>query len=182
MTTEEEHYRSGPAFFNFFCRDLPPAPDKRQRPPTNVLPQEDEEEIIVGHAHYFEDKELYISHDERPQVIQRTPPAMRQKIREAHMTGPGPPHVEAVRDQRENALRYVAEFVEDLISALLSNLSRDDGTLDQAREFLRAEFRSDDIPEGFPPQSFKCLKPFVVGVDDPNNPAALGSADFWRPQ
>eukprot|EP00959_Pyramimonas_sp_CCMP1952_P200623 4196285-Pyramimonas_sp.AAC.1 len=98
------------------------------------------------------------------------------------MTGPVPPHVEAVRNQRENTLRYVAEFVEDRVFALLSNLSRDDGTFDQAREFLRAEFHSDDIPEGLTPQSFKCLIPLVVGGDDPNNPAALGSTDLWRPQ
>eukprot|EP00959_Pyramimonas_sp_CCMP1952_P274298 5733473-Pyramimonas_sp.AAC.1 len=75
---------------------------------------------------------------------------MRQKVREAHMTGPVLPHVEAIRNQRDNTLRYVAEFVEDLISALLSNLSRDE--------------------------------PLVVGVDDPYNPDALGSADFWRLQ
>eukprot|EP00959_Pyramimonas_sp_CCMP1952_P199427 4171353-Pyramimonas_sp.AAC.1 len=76
---------------------------------------------------------------------------MRQKIREAHMTGPVPSHVEAVRNRRENTLRYVAEFVEDPIFALLSNLSRGDGTFDQAREFLRAEFHSDDISNGFTP-------------------------------
>eukprot|EP00959_Pyramimonas_sp_CCMP1952_P408030 8551134-Pyramimonas_sp.AAC.1 len=107
---------------------------------------------------------------------------MRQKIREAHMTGPVPPHAEAVRNQRENTLTYVAEFVEDPIFALLSKLSRDDGTFDQARDFPRAEFHSDDIPGGFTLQPFKCLKPLVVGADDPNSPAALGSTDCWRPQ
>eukprot|EP00959_Pyramimonas_sp_CCMP1952_P421185 8823174-Pyramimonas_sp.AAC.1 len=77
------------------------------------------------------------------------------------MTGPVPPRVEAIRNQRNNALRYIAEF---------------------AREFLRAEFYSNDIPDGFTFQSFKCLKPSVVGAGDPNAPAALDSADFWRPQ
>eukprot|EP00959_Pyramimonas_sp_CCMP1952_P101937 2131830-Pyramimonas_sp.AAC.1 len=97
---------------------------------------------------------------------------MRQNIQEAHMAGPVPPHVEAVRNQRrENTFRYVAEFVEDLIFALLSKLSRDDSTFDQARESLRAEFHSDEIPKGFTFQSCECLKPLVVGVDD-----------FWRPQ
>eukprot|EP00959_Pyramimonas_sp_CCMP1952_P464963 9487481-Pyramimonas_sp.AAC.1 len=56
------------------------------------------------------------------------------------------------------------------------------GTFDQARDFLRAEFYSDDIPSGFDPQSFKVLTPLVAGVTDRENPAALGNADFWRPQ
>eukprot|EP00959_Pyramimonas_sp_CCMP1952_P365113 7645653-Pyramimonas_sp.AAC.1 len=57
---------------------------------------------------------------------------MRQKVREAHMTGPVPPHVEAMRKQRDNTLRYVAEFVEDPIVALLSKLNGEEGTFDQA--------------------------------------------------
>eukprot|EP00959_Pyramimonas_sp_CCMP1952_P195419 4086179-Pyramimonas_sp.AAC.1 len=52
------------------------------------------------------------------------------------------------------------------------------GTFDQVRDFLRAEFYSDDISSGFDPQSFKVLTPVVVGVTDRENPAALGSADF----
>eukprot|EP00959_Pyramimonas_sp_CCMP1952_P287480 6012491-Pyramimonas_sp.AAC.1 len=107
---------------------------------------------------------------------------MRQKVREAHLTGPVPPHVEAMRNQRDNAFRYVAEFVEYPKYALLSKLNREEGAFDQAREFLRAEFYSDDIPEGFTPESCKSLKPLDVVVDDPNHLAALGSMDFWRPQ
>eukprot|EP00959_Pyramimonas_sp_CCMP1952_P051222 1070591-Pyramimonas_sp.AAC.1 len=71
------------------------------------------------------------------------------------MTGPVPPRVEAIRNQSNRTLRYIAEFVEDPIFALLSEFSIDEGTFDLAREFLRAEFFSDDIPDGFVPQSFK---------------------------
>eukprot|EP00959_Pyramimonas_sp_CCMP1952_P208758 4366547-Pyramimonas_sp.AAC.1 len=38
------------------------------------------------------------------------------------MTGPVPPHIEAIRNQTGNALRYIAEFAEDQIFALLGNL------------------------------------------------------------
>eukprot|EP00959_Pyramimonas_sp_CCMP1952_P190639 3987214-Pyramimonas_sp.AAC.1 len=71
---------------------------------------------------------------------------MRQKVREAHMTGPVPPHTEAMRNHTGNTLRYIAEFAEDPIFALLGNLDQDDGTFNQAKEFLRAEFYSDDVP------------------------------------
>eukprot|EP00959_Pyramimonas_sp_CCMP1952_P188328 3938518-Pyramimonas_sp.AAC.1 len=50
------------------------APDKRQRKPTDALPQEDDQEINVGRAGRFRGKELYISPDERTRVIQRAPP------------------------------------------------------------------------------------------------------------
>eukprot|EP00959_Pyramimonas_sp_CCMP1952_P090191 1888100-Pyramimonas_sp.AAC.1 len=76
---------------------------------------------------------------------------MRQTVREAHMTGPVPPHIEAIRNQRDNTLIYIAEYAEDPIFALLGNLNQDGGTFNQAREFLRAEFYSDDVPEGFAP-------------------------------
>eukprot|EP00959_Pyramimonas_sp_CCMP1952_P342202 7169345-Pyramimonas_sp.AAC.1 len=98
------------------------------------------------------------------------------------MTGPVSPRVEAIRNQRDSALRQIAKFVEDPTFALLSELDKEEGTFDLAREFLRAEIHSNDIPEGFIPQPFKCLTQLLVGADDPNNPAALGSADFWRPQ
>eukprot|EP00959_Pyramimonas_sp_CCMP1952_P438947 9189636-Pyramimonas_sp.AAC.1 len=68
----------------------------------------------------------------------------------------------------------MAEFAEDPIVAMLGGLSQDDGTFEQAKDFLRAEFHSDDVPEGFTPETFKCLEPLVVGVDDKENPAALG--------
>eukprot|EP00959_Pyramimonas_sp_CCMP1952_P069771 1456188-Pyramimonas_sp.AAC.1 len=73
---------------------------------------------------------------------------MRQKIRDAHMTGPVPPHIEAMRNQTGNALRYIAEFAGDPIFALLGSLNQDDGTFNQAKEFLRAEFYSEDVSEG----------------------------------
>eukprot|EP00959_Pyramimonas_sp_CCMP1952_P431941 9045958-Pyramimonas_sp.AAC.1 len=76
---------------------------------------------------------------------------MRQKVREAHMTGPLPPHIEAIRNQTGNALRYIVEFAEDQIFALLGNLSQEDGALNQAKEFFRAELHSEDVPEGFTP-------------------------------
>eukprot|EP00959_Pyramimonas_sp_CCMP1952_P147873 3094604-Pyramimonas_sp.AAC.1 len=72
---------------------------------------------------------------------------MKQKVREAHMTGPVPPRIEAMRNQRGNALRYIAEFSEDPIFALLGNIDQCDGTFNQAREFPRAEFYSDDVPD-----------------------------------
>eukprot|EP00959_Pyramimonas_sp_CCMP1952_P189477 3963490-Pyramimonas_sp.AAC.1 len=78
----------------------------------------DDQEINVGHANYFKSKELYIAQNERLQAIHRIPPAMRQKVREAHRAGPVPPQVEAMRNQRDNALRYVAEFVEDPICTI----------------------------------------------------------------
>eukprot|EP00959_Pyramimonas_sp_CCMP1952_P106423 2224732-Pyramimonas_sp.AAC.1 len=68
-----------------------------------------------------------------------------------------------MRNQRGNTPRCLAEFAEDPIFALLGNLDQDDGAFNQAREFLRAEFYSDDVPEGFTPKSFKCLKLLVVG-------------------
>eukprot|EP00959_Pyramimonas_sp_CCMP1952_P105350 2202244-Pyramimonas_sp.AAC.1 len=183
ITIEEEHYRSGPASVNFFCRvSLPPAPDRRQRQPTDMLPQEEDQEINVGHADSFKGRQLYVSNNEGGLIIQRTPPAMRQKVREAHMTGPVRPQIDAIRNQRDNTLRYIAEFAEDPIFARLGNLNHDDGTFDQAREFLRAELYPNDVPDGFTPRSFKCLIPLVVGVDDHNNPAALGCVEFWRPQ
>eukprot|EP00959_Pyramimonas_sp_CCMP1952_P404922 8486456-Pyramimonas_sp.AAC.1 len=84
---------------------------------------------------------------------------MRQKVRDAHMTGHVPPRIEAIRNQTGNTFRYIADFAEDPIFALLSSLSQVDGTSDQAKEFLRAEFHSEDVPEGFTPKSFECLVP-----------------------
>eukprot|EP00959_Pyramimonas_sp_CCMP1952_P254054 5307448-Pyramimonas_sp.AAC.1 len=52
----------------------------------------------------------FILPDERIRVIQRTPPDLRQRVRGAHMTGPVPPRVEAIRNQSISALRYIAEF------------------------------------------------------------------------
>eukprot|EP00959_Pyramimonas_sp_CCMP1952_P207784 4346138-Pyramimonas_sp.AAC.1 len=62
------------------------------------------------------------------------------------MTGPVPPHIEAIRNQ--------TEFAEDQIFASLGNLNPDDGMSNQAKEFLRAEFYSEDVPEGFTPKTF----------------------------
>eukprot|EP00959_Pyramimonas_sp_CCMP1952_P326719 6839180-Pyramimonas_sp.AAC.1 len=98
------------------------------------------------------------------------------------MTGPAPPHIEAMRNQTGNTLRYIAELAEDPVSALLGSLNQVDGAFDQAKNFLRAEFYSEDVPEGFAPKSFKCLIPLVVGVDDKHHPAALGSVESWSTQ
>eukprot|EP00959_Pyramimonas_sp_CCMP1952_P095267 1992077-Pyramimonas_sp.AAC.1 len=78
-------------------------------------PQEGDQEVNVGHAVSLSGRQRYVPNEERGQIIQRTPAAMRQKVREAHMTGPVPPHIEAMRNQSGNALRYIAEFAEDPI-------------------------------------------------------------------
>eukprot|EP00959_Pyramimonas_sp_CCMP1952_P269367 5631138-Pyramimonas_sp.AAC.1 len=43
----------------------------------------------------------------------------------------------------------MAEFVEDPIFALLAGLNQDDGSFAQAKGYIRAEFHSDDVPDGF---------------------------------
>eukprot|EP00959_Pyramimonas_sp_CCMP1952_P240581 5027790-Pyramimonas_sp.AAC.1 len=44
---------------------------------------------------------------------------------------------------------------------------------------MRAEFHSDDGPDGFSPGAYACLRPLIVGEDDDENPAALGNSDTW---
>eukprot|EP00959_Pyramimonas_sp_CCMP1952_P251987 5265218-Pyramimonas_sp.AAC.1 len=135
----------GPASGNMFCRaSLPPAPDKRQSEPPPIDPRDGDQEVIVGHAVSFKGRQLSVTTEERGQIIRRTPGPMKQKVRDAHTTGPVPPRIEAIRNQTGNTLRYIAEFAEDPVFAWLSSLSQADGTFDQAREFLRAEFHSED--------------------------------------
>eukprot|EP00959_Pyramimonas_sp_CCMP1952_P364508 7633209-Pyramimonas_sp.AAC.1 len=68
-------------------------------------------------------------------------------VHDAHITGPVPRHIEAIRNRTGNALRYMAEFSEDPIFAMLGGLNQDDGTFEQAKDFLGAEFHSDAVPE-----------------------------------
>eukprot|EP00959_Pyramimonas_sp_CCMP1952_P422345 8847447-Pyramimonas_sp.AAC.1 len=98
-------------------------------------------------------------------------------IHDAHITGPAPPRIEAIRSRTGNTRRYMAEFVEDPIFATLGGLSQGDGTFAQAKDYLRAEFHSDDVPDGFTLGAYACLQPLVVGEDSEENPAALGSSD-----
>eukprot|EP00959_Pyramimonas_sp_CCMP1952_P332031 6952387-Pyramimonas_sp.AAC.1 len=44
---------------------------------------------------------------------------------------------------------------------------------------MRAEFCSDDCPDGFSPGAYACLRPLIPGEDDDENPAAFGSSDTW---
>eukprot|EP00959_Pyramimonas_sp_CCMP1952_P465920 9489132-Pyramimonas_sp.AAC.1 len=80
-------------------------------------------------------------------------------VHDSHVTGPVPPHIEAIRNRTGNTLRYMTDFAEDPIFALLGSLNQDDGTFEQAKDFLRAEFHSDDVPEGFTLEAFMCLEP-----------------------
>eukprot|EP00959_Pyramimonas_sp_CCMP1952_P214736 4493763-Pyramimonas_sp.AAC.1 len=138
---------------------LPPAPDRRQREPLSIDPRDEDQNIIVGHAVSFKGRQLCLTTDERGLISRRTPAPMKQMVRDAHMTGPFPPHIEAIRNQTGNALRCIAEFAEDTIYALLSSLSQAEGTFEQAKDFLIAEFHSDDGPEGSTTETFACLEP-----------------------
>eukprot|EP00959_Pyramimonas_sp_CCMP1952_P051198 1070074-Pyramimonas_sp.AAC.1 len=81
---EEEHYRSGPASANFFCRArLPPSPDKRQRKSTDGSPREGDQEINVGHAYHFRHKEFYLSLEDRTRIINNAPIDLKRRVPEA---------------------------------------------------------------------------------------------------
>eukprot|EP00959_Pyramimonas_sp_CCMP1952_P211568 4427592-Pyramimonas_sp.AAC.1 len=87
-------------------------------------------------------------------------------LQDAHITGPVPPDVEAIREQTGITLRYMAEFVEDPIFAILAGFNQDDGSFAYAKDSMRAEFHSDDCPDGFSPGAYACLRPLIVGEDD----------------
>eukprot|EP00959_Pyramimonas_sp_CCMP1952_P374701 7847534-Pyramimonas_sp.AAC.1 len=97
-------------------------------------------------------------------------------LQDAHITGPVPPHVEAIRSRTGITLRYMAEFVEDPIFAIFGGLEQDDGSFAQAKDDIRAEFHS-DVPDGFTPSAYACLQPLRVGDDNDENPAALGNSE-----
>eukprot|EP00959_Pyramimonas_sp_CCMP1952_P262669 5492515-Pyramimonas_sp.AAC.1 len=44
---------------------------------------------------------------------------------------------------------------------------------------MRAEFYSDDCPDGCSPGAYACLRPLIIGEDEDENPAALGNSDTW---
>eukprot|EP00959_Pyramimonas_sp_CCMP1952_P155641 3255567-Pyramimonas_sp.AAC.1 len=97
---EDENYFCGPACESLFRRvSLPPAPDRRQREPAPIHPRDGDQEIHVGLAVSFKGSQLHVSNEERGRIIQITPGPVRQKVRDAHMTGPVPPHIEAMRNQ-----------------------------------------------------------------------------------
>eukprot|EP00959_Pyramimonas_sp_CCMP1952_P303724 6355989-Pyramimonas_sp.AAC.1 len=86
---EDETYPFGPASENMFCRmSLPPAPDKRQSEPLSIDPRDEDQDVIVGHAVSFKGRQLYLTTEERGLVSRRTLGPMKQKVRDAHMTGP----------------------------------------------------------------------------------------------
>eukprot|EP00959_Pyramimonas_sp_CCMP1952_P369127 7731998-Pyramimonas_sp.AAC.1 len=75
-------------------------------------------------------------------------------LQDAHITGPVPPHIETIRSRTGITLRYMAEFVEGPIFAILAGLNQDDGSFAQAKDYIRAEFHSDDVPDGFTPGAY----------------------------
>eukprot|EP00959_Pyramimonas_sp_CCMP1952_P289199 6048405-Pyramimonas_sp.AAC.1 len=79
----------------------------------------------------------------------------------AHIADPVPPDIEAIRKQTGITLRYMAEFVDDPIFAILAGLNQDDGSFAQAKDYMRAEFHSDDGPDGFTPGAYACLRPLI---------------------
>eukprot|EP00959_Pyramimonas_sp_CCMP1952_P343299 7190910-Pyramimonas_sp.AAC.1 len=97
----------------------------------------------------------------------------------AHITGPVPPRIEAISSRTGITLRYMAEFAENPIFAILAGLKEDDVSFAQAKDDIRAEFHSDGVPDGFTPGTYACLQPLIVGEDDDENPAALGNSDTW---
>eukprot|EP00959_Pyramimonas_sp_CCMP1952_P046359 968030-Pyramimonas_sp.AAC.1 len=160
---DDETYPFGPASDNMFRRlSAPPALDKRQSRPLSTDPNDgdrDDRDVTVGHATLFKDKRLYVTTEERQQILRNTPGPLKQMIHDAHITGPVPPHIEAIRNRTGNALRY-----------------------GRAQDYLRAEFHSDDVPDGFTLGAYACLQPLVVGEDSEENPAAVGSSDTWCAQ
>eukprot|EP00959_Pyramimonas_sp_CCMP1952_P046169 964156-Pyramimonas_sp.AAC.1 len=152
----------------------------RQPSPTGDSPREGDHEVYVGHADQFRGKELYLPLEDRTRINDITPVHLKRRVREAHTTGPVPPRVEALRNKTFGTLKQIAQLMEDPIFALLGELSVDIGSFEQVRDFLRAGFHSDDVPSGFDSQAFKVLAPLAVGISNGENPAALGSVDFWR--
>eukprot|EP00959_Pyramimonas_sp_CCMP1952_P139052 2910898-Pyramimonas_sp.AAC.1 len=59
-------------------------------------------------------------------------------LQDAHIAGPVPPRVEAIRSRTGITLRYMAEFVEYPIFAILAGLAQDDGSFAQAKDYIRA--------------------------------------------
>eukprot|EP00959_Pyramimonas_sp_CCMP1952_P289198 6048404-Pyramimonas_sp.AAC.1 len=41
------------------------------------------------------------------------------------------------------------------------NYASDDGSFAQAKDYIRAEFHSDDGPDGFTPGAYACLRPLI---------------------
>eukprot|EP00959_Pyramimonas_sp_CCMP1952_P029884 627071-Pyramimonas_sp.AAC.1 len=71
----------------------------------------------------------------------------------------------------------MAKFVEDPIFAIFGGLG--DESFARAKNYIRAEFHSDDVPDGFTPGVHACVQPLIVGEDDDGNPAALGNSGTW---
>eukprot|EP00959_Pyramimonas_sp_CCMP1952_P343728 7199919-Pyramimonas_sp.AAC.1 len=118
---DDETFPYGPASVNMFRRSsLPPTPDKRQGQPRYRDPTDGDRDVTVGHAAAFREKRLYATTEERHRMLQATPEPLKQTLRDAHITGPVPPNVEAIRHQTGITLRYMAEFVEDPIFATLA--------------------------------------------------------------
>eukprot|EP00959_Pyramimonas_sp_CCMP1952_P448483 9390640-Pyramimonas_sp.AAC.1 len=57
--------------------------------------------------------------EKRQHILRVTPGPPEQMLQDAHITGPVPPRVEAIRSRTGITLRYMAEFVDDPIFAIL---------------------------------------------------------------
>ena len=121
---------------------------------------------------------MYLSDGHRAQILRDTPAQIKKCVNEAHEAGCVPPHVEALRGLSYDTLKRNAELVEDPVFALFGTLTPID--LEAARQFLWAQYDSDDVPAGFKPATFASLTPLVLGMGDQDNPAALRTSDFWK--
>eukprot|EP00959_Pyramimonas_sp_CCMP1952_P246701 5156118-Pyramimonas_sp.AAC.1 len=79
-----------------------------------------------------------------------------------------------------DTLKHIADLVEDPIFALVGEFTLDPMSSEQTRDYLRAEFYSDDTPEGLDSRAYKALTPLAVGAPGTDNPAALGCTGFWQ--
>eukprot|EP00959_Pyramimonas_sp_CCMP1952_P267119 5584783-Pyramimonas_sp.AAC.1 len=102
---EDEDCSFGPASENMFRRlNLPPAPDKRQSQPLHTDPNDGDQDVAAGHAVSFKVKQLYATAEKRGLISRRTPGPLKQMVYDAHITGPAPPHIEAIRNRTGNTL------------------------------------------------------------------------------
>ena len=121
---------------------------------------------------------LFLTQEQREEVLRNTPIPLRRRVDEAHFLGPVPPQVAEVRNNTFHvSLAPHAALVCDPIFEMFSTLSAED--YNASLQYLRAHYNSDDNYPEMLQSGFGSLRPLLF-TDSEDNPLAAGSLTFWE--
>ena len=122
---------------------------------------------------------LFVSQEQREEVLRNTPIRLQRRVDEAHFLGPVPPQVAEVRNNTFHvSLAPHAALVCDPIFELFSTLSAED--VRTALLYLRAHYNSDDCYPELSQTAFGSLRPLLFSDSDRDNTLAVGSLTYWE--